>query len=56
MVKLQKEIGDLEQKGEANINEDKSKIELSITELKGVPKDAIDKFPKVAGKPDYRIV
>jgi Zn-dependent oligopeptidase len=56
LVLLQKEIGDLEQKGEANINEDKSKIELSVAELKGVPKEAIANFPKVAGKADYRIV
>jgi len=56
LIQLQKEIGDLEQKGEANINEDKSKIELSVAELKGVPEDSINKFAKVEGKPDMRIV
>lgn len=37
LVQLQKEISELEQKGEANINEDKSKMEFSVAELKGVP-------------------
>jgi Zn-dependent oligopeptidase len=37
LIQLQKEISELEQKGEANINEDKSKIEFSVAELKGIP-------------------
>jgi Zn-dependent oligopeptidase len=56
LIQIQKEISDLESKGEANINENKDKIEMSIAELKGVPEDSIKKFKKVEGKPDMVFV
>ena len=52
LIQLQKEIGEIEQKAEANINEDKTKAEFRISELDGIPKPLIDKLPKVKGKPD----
>jgi len=38
-MQLQKEISDLESKAEANINEDKSKMEILESGLKGLPKE-----------------
>jgi Zn-dependent oligopeptidase len=45
LVALQKEIADLESKAEANINEDKTKMELPESALTGLPKDMLDKLP-----------
>jgi len=56
LIKIQKEISDLESKGEANINEDKTKIEMTLAELKGLPKEALAKLDKVEGKPESRIL
>lgn len=52
LIQLQKEIGEIEQKAEANINEDKSKAEFQVSELEGIPQELIDKLPKVTGKTD----
>ena len=37
LMQLQKEIADLESQAEANINEDKTKIEIPEAGLKGIP-------------------
>lgn len=44
MIKLTKEIGELETKAEENIAEDKSFVEFSILELDGVPEEFIKKL------------
>jgi Zn-dependent oligopeptidase len=56
LIQLQKEISELEQKGEANINEDKSTLEFTVEELKGIPEDTMAKLPKPDGKPNSRII
>ena len=44
------------QTAEANINEDKSAVEMKEDELVGLPKSMIDRFAKVEGKQGYRLV
>lgn len=38
-MSLQKEISEIESKAEANINEDKSKMEVMESGLKGLPQE-----------------
>mgnify|MGYP000897080479 CR=1 FL=1 len=52
LLQLQKEIDALEQQGESNINEDHSKAEFKISELDGIPPEAIARMKRVEGKPD----
>lgn len=40
----------MESKAEENINSDKTKIKMSEIELKKVPKETMDKLPKVPGE------
>ena len=56
LVALQKEIADLESKAEANINEDKTKMELFENQLTGLPKDVLDKLPVKQGANGTRII
>lgn len=41
LMQLQKEISDLESKAEANINEDKTKINILASGLKGLPQEQL---------------
>lgn len=52
-TKLSEEMDNLSQKADQNIAEDSTSIDLSLDELKGVPKKRLDKFQKVDGKPGY---
>lgn len=53
---MQKQISELEQKAESNINENKSKVELSEAELEGLPENEMSKLKPVPGKAGYKIV
>ena len=46
----------MESKAEENINSDKTKIKMTEIELKKVPKETMDKLPKVPGEAGYRFV
>lgn len=56
MIKLQKEISEMESKAEENINSDKTRVKMAESELKKVPKETLDKLPKVPGEAGYRFV
>lgn len=56
LMVMQKEMAELEQQAESNLNEDKSKIELSEKDLEKVPKETFEKLEKVKGKPGFRNV
>lgn len=53
---MKKEIAELEQKCQTNINDDDSKLEFHLSELKGIPEDQMKKLDKVPGKPDFRYI
>ena len=53
---MQKEIADLESKAEANINEDKTKMELPEASLTGLPQDILAKLPVKPGANGTRII
>ena len=44
-MSLQKEISEIESKAEANINEDKSKMEVMESGLKGLPQEQLAHLP-----------
>lgn len=56
LIALQKEIADLESSAEANINEDKSKLEMPESALAGLPKDILAKLPIKQGDNSTRII
>jgi len=39
-----------------NIAEDKTRVQVQLDELKGMPKDILKKLAKVPGKPNLRLV
>ena len=39
-----------------NINEDKSKIEMHVSELKGISEEQMKKLDKVPGKPNHKFI
>lgn len=47
LIEMENQIHELEEKAEANINEDKSKVAFKKEELKGMSQQAIDKLDKV---------
>lgn len=54
--KLKKEIANLSDEAHMNINEDKTKVQVRLDELKGMPQDILKKLAKVSGKPNLRWV
>lgn len=56
LIEIQKEISYLEQKAEANINEDKSQLEFTKEELKGIPEKSFSQLTKVPNKEDHYFV
>jgi Zn-dependent oligopeptidase len=56
LIKLEKEISDLETKAEKNLAEDKEFLPMKIDELDGVPADFIEALKKkrsIPGKPGW---
>ena len=53
---MQKEVDDLAQLAESNINEDKTTIEMKETDLVGLPEAMISKLKQVPGKEGSRLV
>ena len=54
LIAMQKEMSELETQADSNLNEDKTKIEMSEKDLDKVPKETFEKLEKVKGKPDFR--
>ena len=53
---LKKEIANLSDKAHSNINTDKTKVKVLLSELDGLPKDILKQLEKVPGEPQSRIV
>jgi len=47
LIEMENQIHELEEKAEANINEDKSKVAFKKEELKGMSQQTIEKLEKV---------
>jgi Zn-dependent oligopeptidase len=53
---LKKEIEVLSDRAHSNISEDKSKVKVTLEELKGMPADILKKLKPVPGQPNMRFV